>query len=122
MAIPNIVNVSSIQAKSFGNTLTTSNALVLVNAASSGNCIKINNIVLANYSASSATASVEFNRAAAGTGTATFLISGVSVPPNASIIVTDKSTGFYMEEDTSIKAVAGTATAVQVFVSYEVIS
>lgn len=122
MAIPNIVNVSSIQAKSFGNTLTTSNALVLVNAASSGNCIKINNIVLSNYSSSAATASVEFNRAAAGTGTATFLISGVSVPPNASIIVTDKSTGFYMEEDTSIKAVAGTATAVQVFVSYEVIS
>ena len=120
MAIPNIVNVSSIQAKSFGNTLTTSNALVLVNAASSGNCIKINNIVLSNYSASAATASVEFNRAAAGTGTATFLIAGVSVPPNAS--VTDKSTGFYMEEDTSIKAVAGTATAVQVFVSYEVIS
>ena len=122
MAIPNIVNVSSIQAKSFGNTLTTSNALVLVNAASSGNCIKINNLVLSNYSASAATASVEFNRAAAGTGTATFLISGVSVPPNASIIVTDKSTGFYMEEDTSIKAVAGTANSIQIFTSFEVIS
>ena len=122
MAIPNIVNVSSIQAKSFGNTLTTSNALVLVNAAASGNCIKINNIVLSNYGNASATANVEYNRAAAGTGTATFLISGVSVPAGATLIVTDKSTGFYMEEDTSIKAVSTSASALQIFLSYEVIS
>ena len=122
MAIPNIVNVSSIQAKSFGNTLTTSNALVLVNAASSGNCIKINNIVLSNYSNAATTANVEYNRAAAGTGTATFLVSQVSVPSGASLIVTDKSTGFYMEEDTSIKAVAVAANSIQIFTSYEVIS
>jgi len=122
MAIPNIVNVTSIQGKSFGNTLTTSNALVLVNAASSGNCIKINNIVLSNYSATAVTANVEYNRSAAGTGSATFLISQVSVPAGASVIVTDKSTGFYMEEDTSIKAVANSASAIQIFTSYEVIS
>jgi hypothetical protein len=122
MAIPNIVNVTSIQAKSFGNTLTTSNALVLVNAASSGNCIKINNIVLSNYSNAATTANVEYNRAAAGTGTATFLVSQVSIPSGASLIVTDKSTGFYMEEDTSIKAVAVAANSIQIFTSYEVIS
>jgi hypothetical protein len=122
MSIPNIVNVSNIQGKSFGNTLTTSNAFVVVNAASSGNCVKINNIVLANFSNSAATANVEYNRAAAGTGTATFLVSQVSIPSGASLIVTDKSTGFYMEEDTSLKAVAGTANALQVFVSFEVIS
>lgn len=122
MAIPNIVNVSSIQAKSFGNTLTTSNAIVIANGASSGNCIKINNIVLSNYSNAATTANVEYNRAAAGTGTATFLVSQVSIPSGASLIVTDKSTGFYMEEDTSIKAVATTGSAVQIFLSYEVIS
>jgi hypothetical protein len=122
MAIPNIVNVTSIEARSFGNTLTTSNAIVIANGASSGNCIKINNIVISNYSASAATANVEYNRAAAGTGTASFLVSQVSIPSGASLIVTDKSTGFYMEEDTSIKAVSGTASALQIFLSYEVIS
>ena len=122
MAIPNIVNVTSIQAKSFGNTLTTSNALVLVNAASTGNCIKVNNIVISNYSTAAATANVEYNTAAAGTGTATFLISQVSVPASASLIVTDKTTAFYMEENTCIKAVALTANALQIFVSFEVIS
>lgn len=122
MAIPNIVNVSSIQGKSFGNALTTSNAIVIANGASSGNCIKINNIVLSNFSNSAATANVEYNRAAAGTGTATFLISQISIPTGASLIVTDKSTGFYMEEDTSLKAVSTTANAIQIFVSFEVIS
>lgn len=122
MAIPNIVNVSNIQGKSFGNTLTTSNAIVITNGITSGNSIKINNIVLANFSNSAATANVEYNRAAAGTGTASFLISQVSIPSGASLIVTDKSTGFYMEEDTSLKAVSTTANALQIFVSFEVIS
>ena len=122
MAAPNIVNVTNINGKSFGNVLTTSNALVLVNAASSGNVIKINNIVLSNFSNTSTTANVEYNRAAAGTGTATFLVSQVSVPSGASLIVTDKSTGFYMEEDTSIKAVAVAANSIQIFTSFEVIS
>jgi homoaconitase/3-isopropylmalate dehydratase large subunit len=122
MAIPNIVNVTSIQAKSFGNTLTTSNASVLVNAASSGNCIKVNNIVISNYSTAASTANVEYNTAATGNGTSTFLISQVSVPAAASLIVTDKTTAFYMEENTSIKAVSGTANALQILVSYEVIS
>ena len=122
MAIPNIVNVSNIQGKSFGNTLTTSNAIVIANGSTSGNSIKINNVVLANFSNAAASANVEYNRAAAGTGTATFLVSQISVPSGASLIVTDKSTGFYMEEDTSIKAVSTTASAVQIFLSYEVIS
>lgn len=122
MANPNIVNVANIQARSFGNTLTTSNALVLVNAVNSNTYIKINNIVLANYGASAATANVEYNRAAAGNGTATFLVSQVSVPTGASLIVTDKSTGFYLEENTSIKAAVSTANTLQVFVSYEIIS
>jgi len=122
MANPNIVNVANIQARSFGNTLTTSNALVLVNSVNSNTYIKINNIVLANYGSSAATANVEYNRAAAGNGTATFLVSQVSVPTGASLIVTDKSTGFYLEENTSIKAAVSTANTLQVFVSYEIIS
>ena len=122
MAIPNIVNVSNIQGKSFGNTLTTSNAIVIANGSTSGNSIKINNVVLANFSNAAASANVEYNRAAAGTGTATFLVSQISVPSGASLIVTDKSTGFYMEEDTSLKAVSTTANALQIFVSFEVIS
>ena len=123
MAAPNIVNVTNINGKSFGNVLTTSNAIILVNGSSSGNVLKINNIVVSNVDGTSAAdVTIEFNTAAAGTGTATKLVSTVSVPADASLIVTDKSTAFYMEEDTSIKGLASANSDLQVFVSYEVIS
>ena len=123
MAAPNIVSVTNINGKSFGNVLTTSNAIILVNGSSSGNVLKINNIVVSNVDGTSAAdVTIEFNTAAAGTGTATKLVSTVSVPADASLIVTDKSTAFYMEEDTSIKGLASANSDLQVFVSYEVIS
>lgn len=123
MAIPNIVNVSSIQAKSFGNVLTTSNVIILANQSSSGNVIKINNIVVSNVDGTSAAdVTIEFNTAAAGNGTATRLASTISIPPDASLIVTDKSTGFYMEENTCIKGLASANGDLEVFVSFEVIS
>ena len=44
MAAPNIVNVTNINGRTFGNVLTTSNVIILANGASSGNVLKINNI------------------------------------------------------------------------------
>ena len=123
MAAPNIVNVTNINGKSFGNVLTTSNAIILVNGSGSGNVLKINNIVVSNVDGSTAAdVTIEFNTSAAGTGTATKIVNTVSVPADASLIVTDKSTAFYMEEDTSIKGLASADNDLQVFVSFEVIS
>jgi hypothetical protein len=123
MAAPNIVNVTSINGRSFGNVLTTSNAIIIANGASSGNVLKINNIVVTNVDGSAAAdVTIEYNTAAAGTGTATMLASTISVPADASLIVTDKSTSFYLEEDTSLKGLASANSDLQVFVSYEVLS
>jgi len=123
MAAPNIVNVTNINGKSFGNVLTTSNAIILVNGSGSGNVLKINNIVVSNVDGTTAAdVTIEFNTAAAGTGTATKLVSTVSVPADASLIVTDKSTAFYMEENTCIKGLASANSDLEVFVSFEVIS
>ncbi len=123
MAAPNIVNVTNINGRTFGNVLTTSNAIIIANGSGSGNVLKINNIVVSNVDgASSADVTIEFNSLAAGTGTATRLVSTVAVPADASLIVTDKSTSFYMEENTSIKGFASAAGDLEVLVSYEVIS
>jgi hypothetical protein len=123
MAAPNIVNVATIIAKTYGNVLTTSNVIHLANPASSGNVIKVNNIVISNVDGSSAAeVTLELNSAAAGTGTATRLVSTVSVPADASLIVTDKSTSFYMEENTSLKGFSGTNGDLEMVVSYEVIT
>jgi len=55
-------------------------------------------------------------------GTATEIVSTVSVPADASLVVIDKNTSIYLEEDKSIGATAGTASDLKVVCSYEEIS
>ena len=124
MANPNIVAVTSI----LGNTTfltpsdTSANTL-LSNAASSGNVLKINQIVAANVNGSSAVdTTVTINSAAAGGGTAYPIVSTVSVPADASIIVTDKTTAIYLMEDQSIVVTSGTSSGISYTISYEAIS
>lgn len=123
MANPNLVNVTNINGRTFGNVLTTSNAIIIANASGSGNVLKINNIVVSNVDGSTAAdVTIEFNTSAVGTGTVTRLVNTVSVPADASLIVTDKSTAFYMEENTCIKGLASASGDLEVLVSYEVLS
>ena len=124
MAAPNIVNVTTIYGKTAYLTPanTTANVL-LANAASSGKVFKINQIVAANVDGTNAVdATVSINSAAAGSGTNYQIASTVSVPADASLIVVDKTTGFYLEEDKSIVVVSGTASKIVFTVSYEEIN
>jgi hypothetical protein len=123
MANPNLVNVTNINGRSFGNVLTTSSAVIIANGASSGNVLKINNIVVTNVDgAAAADVTIEYNTAANGSGTGYKIASTISVPADASLIVTDKTTSFYLEENTSIKGLASTNGDLEVLVSYEVLS
>jgi hypothetical protein len=124
MANPNIVNVSAI----YGNTssfLISSTAnpfatALINNPASSGKIYKINSIIVANVDGTSA-ADITINLFSqddlGGTGTA--LASTVSVPADSTLIVTDKSTGFYLLEDKSIGATASAANDLVVTCSWE---
>ncbi len=124
MANPNIVAVTSI----LGNTtyLTPANTsanVLLSNAASSGTVLKINQIVCANVDGSSAAnCTVTVNSAAAGGGTAYPIVSTVSVPADASLIVVDKTTAIYLMENQSIVVTSGTASDLTFTISYEAIS
>ncbi len=123
MANPNIVNVTSI----YGNTSylipsTTSVTTWTALTPATGTVNKINNIVAANVTASVATLTVSINSATAGAGTAYRLVYQVSVPGNASIVVADKSTAFYLGEAQSIVATVGTASAIELTASYEAIT
>ena len=124
MAAPNIVNVSTIIGKSATIALSSTSATTLVsNAASSGKVFKINMIQVANVDGSNAcNVTVDVHSAAAGGGTAYSLVSTISVPADASLVVLDKNTATYLEEDVSITATAGTANDLEVIVSYEEIS
>lgn len=124
MAAPNIVNVTTITGKTDQINLTTTSATAVVsNAAASGKVFKINSLVVSNVDGTSAadiTIAV-YSEDDIG-GTATELVSTVSVPADASLVVIDKNTSLYLEEDMSIGATAGTANDLKVVVSYEEIS
>jgi len=124
MAAPNVVNVATITAKSAMVALSSTNATALVsNAASSGKVFKVNMIQVANVDgANAADVTIDVHSAAAGGGTAYSLVSTISVPADASLVVVDKGTALYLEEDRSITATAGTANDLEVIVSYEEIS
>lgn len=127
MANPNIVNVTTI----YGNTSTnlissTANpfATALVNnAAGSNKVYKINSIVVSNVDGTTAadiTISI-FSQDDLG-GTATQIASTISVPADATLIVTDKTTSFYLLEDKSIGATASAANDLVVTCSWEEIN
>ncbi len=123
MANPNIVNVSSI----YGNTSylipsTTSATTWTALTPAAGTVNKIDNIVASNVTASVATVTVAINSAAAGAGTNYRLVYQVPVPINASIVVADKSTAFYLGEAQSIVVTVGTASAIELTASYEAIT
>ena len=124
MANPNIVSVTAIYGNSSSVSLSTTSATSLAsNAASSGKAYKVNSIVVANTNGTSA-ANITINvySAAALGGTAFPIASTISVPANASIIIVDKTTSFYLLENQSIGATAGTANALTVTASWEEIS
>ena len=127
MANPNIVNVAAIYGNTSTNLISSTAdpfATALVNnAASSGKVYKINSIVVANVDGSSAadiTIKIFSQDDLGGTGTA--IASTISVPADASLIVTDKTTSFYLLEDKSIGATAGVANDLVVTVSWEEIN
>jgi len=124
MANPNIVNVTTINGVTTYLTPSNTTANVLLsNAASSGLVYKINNIVASNVDGTNAVnTTVSIDNAAAGAGTDFPIVSTVSVPANASLIVVDKTTSFYLMENQSIVVTSGTASKITYTISYESIA
>lgn len=124
MAAPNIVNVSSILGKTDQYALSsTSQTTILNNAASSDNVLKVNMIQVANVDGTNACdITIDVHSADDGAGTAFSLISTASVAADSSLVVLDKNTAIYLEEDMSITATAGTANDLEIIISYEQIT
>ena len=123
MANPNIVNVTTI----YGNTSylipsSTSATTWTALTPASGTVNKIDNIVATNVTSAVAVVTVAINSAAAGAGTNYRLVYQIPVPINASIVVVDKSTAFYLGEAQSIVVTVGTASAIELTASYEAIT
>ena len=124
MANPNIVAVTAIYGNNSLTSLTTTNATSIINnAASSGKVYKVNSIVVANVDGTTAAdITINIYSAASLGGTAYPIASTISVPADSSIIITDKTTSFYLKEDQSVGATAGSASDLVVTASWEEIN
>jgi len=123
MANPNILSVASIYGStSYLIPSTTSATTWTALTPAAGTVNKIDNIVASNVTASVATVTVAINSAAAGAGTNYRLIYQVPVPVNASIVIVDKSTAFYLGEAQSIVVTVGTSSAIELTSSFEAIT
>lgn len=121
MANPNIVNVAAIYGNNSTTALSSTSATTIINnAASSGKIYKVNSIVVANVDGAAA-ADITINIYSQDDlgGTAYAIASTISVPSDASLIVTDKTTSFYLKEDQSVGAIAGAANDLVVTASWE---
>jgi hypothetical protein len=133
MANPNIVNVTTILGNT-SSTLISSTANPFVggpfgggslinNAASSGKVYKVNTIIAANVDGvnnAEITIKIFSEDDLGGTGTA--IASTVTVPADASVVIIDKNSSFYLLEDKSIGVTASAANDIVVTCSWEEIS
>ncbi len=120
-------NIGSSPIYIYGNTSTitpanTSATSMASNAASSGKIFKINSVLVSNVTGSAATITINTYSAASLGGTASPIAYQISVPANATLIVSDKTTSFYLLEDRSLGAIVGTASALTITTSWEEIN
>ena len=133
MANPNIVNVTSI----YGNVAYVTPSATSVSTAwtyngttsltgltpATGTVNRVTSIVVANVTSSAANCTVQIaNNATFGSGTAYSIAYQISVPPNASLIVTDKTSSFYVTENQSVGVTSGTASALVYTATFEAIT
>ena len=123
MTAPNLISANTINGKTTGTTLSNTSAFaVLNNAAGSGKCLKINTVNVSNFSASNVVISVSFYSGASLGGTAFPIAGNITLPAGSTLNVIDKSTQYYLEENTCLGATASVANAIAVTASYEDIS
>jgi hypothetical protein len=119
MAAPNLKNPTAIIGRTARYAVTTSLAAALSNAAASGKALKINSIFCANVDgAVAADITVTIYN-----GTTDFhLAKTITVPADATQIISNKETYFYLEEGDSIRAQASAAGDLELIIGYEEIS
>lgn len=119
MAAPNIVNTTTITAKTDVQIVGTSATVITENSAASGQVYKVNSILVANVDGTNAAdATVDLYRG----GVAYRLASTVSVPADSTLVVISKDTAIYLEEGDAIRCTASAAGDLEAVCSYEIVS
>ncbi len=123
MPAPNLINANTIVGRTTTSNLTsTAVRTVLDNPANSGKVLKVNTLNLTNYNVAAVNVTVFYSNGANTTGTNTSIAGAISVPAYSILNIIDKSSQYYLEENTSFGAFPGSANSISISVSYEDIS
>jgi hypothetical protein len=122
MAAPNLKNPTTITGKTARYAVTASLASVLANGAASGKVLKINSIFCANVDAANPPQPADISVSIYDGSTDRYLAKTITVPADATQIISTKETYFYLEEGDSIRAVANAADDLELIIGYEDIS
>jgi hypothetical protein len=116
MANPNLVNVTSIYAKSIQGALTTTVTTDLLTCAAD-KLLKINTIIIANIDGTNA-ATVTMGIIKSG-GSVVLFASTISVPADATLVLIDKNSSIYLEEGDILEGGASADGDLTYTISYE---
>ena len=121
MTAPNLKNPSSIIGRTARYAVTASLATALA-APGTGKTYKINSIFCANTDTANAGTPVDISVSIYDGSTDRYIAYTISVPADATQILSTKETYFYLEEADSIRAVASIASRLELVIGYEDIS
>ena len=119
MTAPNLKNPTTITGKTARYAVTATLASVLANGAASGKVFKINSIFCANVDG---TNPADISVSIYDGSTDRYLAKTITVPADATQIISTKETYFYLEEGDSIYAEANAAGDLELVIGYEDIS
>lgn len=119
MAAPNLKSPTTITGKTARYAVTATLANALANSAASGKVLKINSIFCANVDGTNA---ADISVSIYNGTTDFYLAKTITVPADATQVISTKDTYFYLEEDHSIRAVANAASDLELVIGYEDIS
>jgi len=119
MAAPNLKNPTTITGRTARYAVTTSLAAALSNSAASGKVLKINSIFCANVDGVNA---ADISVSIYDGTTDRYIAKTISVPADATQVLSTKETYFYLEEGDSIRALASAASDLELIIGYEDIS
>lgn len=122
MAAPNLANTSNILARQTAVGLnTTAYVGVVTNTADSGKVLRVDNIRVTNVQGTYAT-NVTVGWSTVGAASTYRVASTMPVPADSALIVADKDSGLYLEENQHIIVKADNADYLEVLVKYEELS
>ena len=119
MAAPNLKAPTSITGKTARYAVTTTLAAALSNAAASGKVLKINSIFCANVDG---TVAADISVSIYDGTDDRYLAKTISVPADATQILSTKNTYFYLEEGDSLRAIASVDGDLELIIGYEEIA